>query len=442
MFTSTHERSTSNLGKSRVSASGPLATVVAASLAGAGLIHLAFAPTHLETSATHGGFFVAVAWLQLLLAGLIVTRRGGRTTLLSTIAVQAGVIGVWVVSRTAGIDGVVEPVGLADALASTFAIIAVAGSSLLLLGWHGPRVRGFVSGVATTLSALVVMTLVTMAVSPALGGGMQHPESAAGGSSHTPGSNHDQAPALHVDGQPLVGDGHGDPAIAGLSGATGVAPLLPGPTPTTAGHHGPASIAPAPNDGTPTTTTPHPTPSGMIISINDPRLSSDERARAQALLDSSAAGMAKYTGLVGRQALSAALRADGYVSIGDSGTGFEHFVNSAYLADGIELDVNKVESIVLQRQPDSSWILGAAMYILNNGKTMNDVPEIAGTFTTWHDHQNLCWEGLQVVGLLINGTCTRGTFRPTPPMLHVWMTPQACGPFAGTELFGGGCAHS
>ena len=441
MFTSTHERSTSNLGKSRVSASGPLATVVAASLAGAGLIHLAFAPTHLETSATHGGFFVAVAWLQLVLAGLIVTRRGGRTTLLSTIAVQAGVIGVWVVSRTAGIDGVVEPVGLADALASTFAIIAVAGSSLLLLGWHGPRVRGFVSGVATTLSALVVMTLVTMAVSPALGGGMQHPESAAGGSSHTPGSNHDQAPALHVDGQPLVGDGHGASVDAGLSGATGVEPLLPGATPTTAGHHGPASPAPAPNNGTPTTTTPGGAPSGSITSIDDPRLTPEQRARAQALIDSTTTGMAQYTSLVGRLPLKAALNANGYISIGDSGTGFEHYVNSSYLGDGIELDENKVESIVLQRQPDSSWVFGSAMYILSNGKTMADIPEIAGAFTTWHDHQNLCWEGLQVVGLLINGTCTRGTFRPTAPMLHVWMTPQVCGPFTGIEGFGGTCAH-
>ncbi|MEI6571496.1 MAG: hypothetical protein WCO36_08715 [Actinomycetes bacterium] len=445
MITSSPEQSTSNPSASLISSSGPLATVVAACLAGAGLIHLAFAPGHLETSATHGAFFVAVAWLQLVLAGLIVTRRGGRATLFATVAVQAVVIGVWVVSRTSGIDGVVEPVGLADALASAFAVVAVAGSALLLLGWHGPRVRGFVGGVATTLSALVVMTLVTMSVSPALGGGHVHSGSEADGHSHVAGSTHDHSSASGVSGQALANDGHDHSTDAGASGATGAEALpagVSGATTAAATHaHGPASPTPPPTDGTPTTTTPS-TPSGPIISFSDPRLTADQRARGQALLDASTAGMAQYNGLVGRLPLKAALNANGYTSIGDSGTGFEHYVNSAYLGDGIELDANKVESVVLQRQPDSSWVLGSAMYILNNGKTMADVPEIAGAFTTWHDHQNLCWEGLQVVGLLVNGTCTRGTFRPTAPMLHVWMTPQACGPFTGIEGFGGTCVHS
>ena len=48
----------------RIAASGPLATVVAASLAGAGLIHLAFAPIHLQESATHGAFFVVAAFVS------------------------------------------------------------------------------------------------------------------------------------------------------------------------------------------------------------------------------------------------------------------------------------------------------------------------------------------------------------------------------------------
>ena len=47
MITSSPEQSTSNPSASLISSSGPLATVVAACLAGAGLIHLAFAPGHL-----------------------------------------------------------------------------------------------------------------------------------------------------------------------------------------------------------------------------------------------------------------------------------------------------------------------------------------------------------------------------------------------------------
>ena len=177
---------------------------------------------------------------------------------------------------------------------------------------------------------------------------------------------------------------------------------------------------------------------GRIFSISDPRLTPEQVLRAQALIDVSTAAMAQYAGFVGRSALNAALLQRGYTSIGDSGTGFEHYTNSVFLGDGIELNATKVESVVLQRQPDGSWVLGAAMYILNNGKTMADVPEIAGTFTTWHDHQNLCWNGSVVVGFLVNGVCTAGVFRATPPMLHVWMTPQVCGPFVGTEGFGGG----
>ena len=70
---------------------------------------------------------------------------------------------------------------------------------------------------------------------------------------------------------------------------------------------------------------------------------------------------------------------------------------------------------------------------------MADVPDIAGPLTTWHDHQNLCWEGLRVVGTTVNGVCARGVFIPTPPMLHVWMVDNPCGPFAGIDEHGGAC---
>jgi len=178
---------------------------------------------------------------------------------------------------------------------------------------------------------------------------------------------------------------------------------------------------------------------GHIISIDDPRLTPEQVLRAQALIDASTAGLAPYAGLVGRAALSAALLRRGYVSAGDDRfTNFEHYLNAGFMNDGVELNPTKVESVVLQREADGSWILGAAMYILNKGKTMLDVPEIAGTFTTWHDHPGICWNG-SVLGF--GGDCTQATFEPFAPMLHVWVTPQVCGPFVGTEGFGGTCVH-
>ena len=140
----------------------------------------------------------------------------------------------------------------------------------------------------------------------------------------------------------------------------------------------------------------------------------------------------------------AALLAAGYRSIGDGlVTPFDHFIKPEYLEDGRELDPERVESVVLERTP-AGWRVASAMYILEVGKTMADVPDVAGELTAWHDHQNLCWDrsGLRLAGLLVNGKCfPAGTLRPTPPMLHVWLADHACGPFAGIEGHGGGCAH-
>ena len=139
-----------------------------------------------------------------------------------------------------------------------------------------------------------------------------------------------------------------------------------------------------------------------------------------------------------------ALLAAGYRSIGDGlVTPFDHFIKPEYLQDGRELDPQRVESIVLERMP-AGWRVASAMYILEAGKTMADVPDVAGGLTVWHDHQNLCWDrsGVRLAGLLINGRCyPGGTLRATPPMLHVWLADHPCGPFAGIEGHGGGCAH-
>ncbi|MDQ4067988.1 MAG: hypothetical protein M3203_00680, partial [Actinomycetota bacterium] len=139
-----------------------------------------------------------------------------------------------------------------------------------------------------------------------------------------------------------------------------------------------------------------------------------------------------------------ALVAAGYRSIGDGlVTSYDHFIKPEYLVDGRELDPERVESIVLERTP-AGWRVASAMYILEVGKTMADVPDVAGELTVWHDHQNLCWDlsGLRLAGVLVNGRCfPGGTLRPTPPMLHVWLSDHPCGPFAGIEGHGGGCAH-
>ena len=142
----------------------------------------------------------------------------------------------------------------------------------------------------------------------------------------------------------------------------------------------------------------------------------------------------------------AAVVGAGYRSIGDGFpfSRYEHFVNAAYLTDGRELDPEHIESIVVQGVGASTRIL-SSMYILERGKTMADVPDIAGELTSWHDHQNLCWDesGTRLMGTFLQGRCRPGgALKPTPPMLHVWLQDNECGPFAGVEDHGTVCnAH-
>ena len=86
--------------------------------------------------------------------------------------------------------------------------------------------------------------------------------------------------------------------------------------------------------------------------------------------------------------------------------------------------------------PDGTREFITVMYILPTGSTMDDVPDIAGNLTLWHDHDNLCFDPAtsRLSGIFVNGVCRPGGVHvQTAPMLHVWVTPNPCGPFAGTD---------
>lgn len=135
--------------------------------------------------------------------------------------------------------------------------------------------------------------------------------------------------------------------------------------------------------------------------------------------------------------------AAGYVSIGDSMTGFEHFVNGEYLKDEYTLDPAHVESLVY-RVDGAAKTLISGMYILENGSMMSDVPDLGGPRVMWHIHTDLCWGAPgKLGGVMRNGRCRPGgTLGVTSPMLHVWVVPNECGPFAGIEAKQAtGCSH-
>lgn len=361
---------------------GAALLVAAAASAGAGLVHAAAAGSHTGDTALVW-CFALTAGAQLAWAATALLHPA-RLVAVAGIVLNGGAVLAWVASRTVGLAGPlagVEAVGTQDLAAAMLGAIATTGALRA-------RRAGSVEPAHRVVPVLAWACALALAV-PAM----------AAEHAHGPRHGHDHGGAATADDH-TADHGHA--------------------------HRGDAAPAVA---------------TGPIVSLDDPRLTTQQRRAAAALLEASRAALARFPD-------EAAVVAAGYQSIGDGRRvgGFEHFVHPGYLRDGRELDPGAIESIVLQRQADGSKKVVSAMYILEPGKTMADVPDIAGELTTWHDHQNLCWDetGLRLAGTLIAGRCVPGgTFRPTPPMLHVWVDDPPCGPFTGIEGHGGGsCRHS
>jgi hypothetical protein len=134
----------------------------------------------------------------------------------------------------------------------------------------------------------------------------------------------------------------------------------------------------------------------------------------------------------------AVAEADGYRSIGDAITGYEHFVHWDRAADEVTLDPTRPESLVYEVGPEGARELVSAMYLLPPGSTMEEAPDLGDETAVWHTHDNLCWsEDRRVVGLLIGDRCVpEGEPAPSVPMMHVWLDEHECGPFAALEGHG------
>jgi hypothetical protein len=130
----------------------------------------------------------------------------------------------------------------------------------------------------------------------------------------------------------------------------------------------------------------------------------------------------------------------GFRSIGDGGTGVEHFINTEYQTDEHLLDPDFPESLVYSTEGGGRRLV-AAMYMADRGTPMDQVPKFGGKLVQWHKHDNLCYnaEG-KVRGITDeNGNCPKGLVKPVEtPMVHVWLEKHPCGPFAALEGIGGG----
>ena len=167
--------------------------LVVAMCVGSAVIHFAYAPSHLDESASHGAFFLAVAWAQLGVAFALARWREVSWAWWAAVGVNAAVMAVWVVSRTAGVPGSdAESIGFPDALATGFEAVAVVGALLALrpalAGRPMVRLHPVVGGVA----ALALMGVVSASITPSIAGEHRHGD----------GEGHG------VEGEAAAADGH------------------------------------------------------------------------------------------------------------------------------------------------------------------------------------------------------------------------------------------
>lgn len=136
--------------------------------------------------------------------------------------------------------------------------------------------------------------------------------------------------------------------------------------------------------------------------------------------------------------------AAGFRSIGDGLTGHEHYIQWDWIDDDVWLDPDEPESLVFETRPDGTKRLVSAMFMLPGGTPLEDVPDWGGALMQWHVHGDLCFtddpEAPQVAGIKPVGTaCAPPLVDGTmAPMIHVWITPHPCGPFAALDGIAGG----
>ena len=425
--------------------SRPALTIAALASAAAGLVHAAAAGTHQGDTLL---VWLFATWSALQLGWgwtLATSARHRRPLLLAGLVINGGAVVVWALSRTVGIGFVASlsgsaRVGTQDVTAATFATISIGAIAWLLVG------RPVRSGSAPAWTGALAAGAFVL-VLPALVAGHVHDEG-----EHTHG---EVAATAHDHAAVATDDGHTDTADAHTADAhtTDTADAHTADAHTTdtadahtadahtadaiAGHdHSTTTGSTVPSDHSTTTTTTMPHDHGgddgttepPIISLDDPRLSESEVDAAVALIVSTMGGM---QGLTTVEAVEAA----GYESVGDGGQPGEytHYVNWSYMTDAYELDSSHIESVTVKMNADGTTRVVAAMYSLTFGDDMDDVPEIAGSLTTWHDHDTFCFDGSGFVALAVGGACPAGALLDTPPMLHVWIEDNPCGPFADVE---------
>jgi hypothetical protein len=187
--------------------------LLAALSLGAGVIHFAVSGDHYELSWAHGTFFAVVAWLQLSWAVAVVLRPT-RWLLTAGALLNAGILGVWAMSRVWGVPVGPDPwtpenVTWADGLSSALelGIVVLALVVLVRPAVAQHKLRPAVAVPVVGIAGLGVAVISSLAFTPALASSHDH-HAAAGGEdkngSVAAASHHTHGPTT-LNGQKVKG---------------------------------------------------------------------------------------------------------------------------------------------------------------------------------------------------------------------------------------------
>lgn len=385
---------------------GWLAVAGVASL-GAGAVHAAAVGIHAEHRAAAVTFAV-IAAVQLLWGGLALVRPGRAVAVAGSLIGIGAVVG-WALAKTVGIgfvSGLERPEalqaadGIAAALAAASAALALVALTATRSGRTGVGQGWSLAGATGGVAAVALFAMVSGAAHVHAHGGADPAELGAD-------TGQDHAAEVVSSATPAVNDDH----PADNSGTDHAE----------AGHDA-SAMAPVPYD-----------PAKPIDLGGVEGVTPEQQAMAENIV-------AVTVMRLGQWADPAAAEAAGFRSIGDGFTGHEHFVNPEFRNDDTYLDPDRPESLVYDTSSGERRLV-AAMYMVDEGTPLADVPDYGGDLMQWHTHENLCYnaEG-QVRGLTdAEGNCAPGLVQPVPtPMIHVWIEPNECGPFAALEGVAGG----
>jgi hypothetical protein len=369
---------------------------LAIATAATAVIHFAVAGAHFTEYWLFGVFMLVVAWLQALWAAVVVVRPS-RWVLGGGAILDAGVTGVYVITRTFGdlvgpAPHAVEPLGFRDGVCTALEVVVVVGCCWLLASRRNWRVRREQLIAVPAVVAVAAGVLLSVAL---VAGGPAMVMSAQAGAKSSAGNSRPvrmKMPAAKVVAIRL--------ATASPAGDI----TMPDPGMQMA--PGMRMASPAMCEATP---------------------SKAEQAAAVRLVNTTWREDRKFRSL-------AVAQAAGYVPITPHGLPVVHYLNYRYYLatarSGVVLNTARPQSLVYANTPKGA-VLVAAMYIAPPGQVTG---QPGGCLTQWHVHTNLCQTAFgNVVGLVsaASPACPAGSSNHvTPPMMHVWFVPIPGGPTA------------